>query len=97
MKAVYFHKAAKIEAIKAAEFYENHQKGLGKHFVTNLVASFQQIQMNPFMYPVIKLTLHRCRVHRFPYNVIFRIQKTRIEIIAIMHERQHPDYWNKRI
>ena len=45
MKAVYFHRAAKIEAIKAAEFYENHQKDLGKHFVADHRKAFNGLCM----------------------------------------------------
>ncbi len=97
MKPLYFHKYAKAEAIKASEFYEKQQQNLGNRFVANLVSSFQQIQINPFMFPVANLTMRRCRIHHFPYNIIFRVNKKQIEIIAIMHERQRPNCWDKRI
>jgi plasmid stabilization system protein ParE len=32
----------------------------------------------------------------FPYYLVYRIEATKIVIVAIAHNAQHPDYWRSR-
>jgi hypothetical protein len=39
---------------------------------------------------------HRLHLRRFPYSVVYRIDKDRILIVAFPHDRQRPGYWRSR-
>jgi toxin ParE1/3/4 len=39
----------------------------------------------------------RINLNRFPYAIIYRPDGDDIYVIAVMHEKRHPDYWKHRI
>ena len=82
--------------MQAAVFYETQQQDLGKRFLGVIQASLNNIQINPSLYPVIYLDVRRCITKTFPFNVLFRINKNQIIIVAIMHQSKNPDYWKRR-
>jgi hypothetical protein len=48
-----------------------------------------------FWYEVDTQT-HRFLTNRFPFGVLYRIKDDHIRIIAVMHLRWKPDYWQSR-
>lgn len=55
------------------------------------------IRSNPDGIRLIYRQYRRLNLSRFPYAIIFRLRQRSIFIIAVMHERRHPDYWKSRI
>lgn len=44
-----------------------------------------------------ELGVHRRLVEGFPYAVVYRILSDDIvEVVAVMHHKQSPDYWKAR-
>lgn len=41
--------------------------------------------------------LRRCHLKRFRYGLIYRIQGDVIEVVAVAHDRQKPEYWRDRV
>ncbi|MBU1775437.1 MAG: type II toxin-antitoxin system RelE/ParE family toxin, partial [Gammaproteobacteria bacterium] len=39
----------------------------------------------------------RVIVRRFPYSVVYRAKGEHIYIIAVAHQRRHPNYWSDRV
>ncbi len=97
MKLYSFYPEALLEADEAAKFYEESQEGLGNRFIESLTDAVNRIRRNPSLYQKIYKNIRKCRMLRFPYGVIFRAQKNRVEIIAVMHLKRKPGYWKSRI
>ena len=34
--------------------------------------------------------------NRFPFEIIYEVSEELLTVIAIMHQRRHPDYWKSR-
>lgn len=56
----------------------------------------RRIQEFPLLYPALEDDIRRCRVHRFPYGVVYRAKPERIEVLAVMHLHRQPGYWKSR-
>lgn len=97
MKAVRFHPEALRELLESAKFYENEQAGLGKRFLEAVRACTEKIRLFPAMYPCVEGEARRCRVAHFPFGVVFREKNDQIHIVAVIHCKRDPDYWQKRI
>lgn len=41
--------------------------------------------------------IHSALLRRFPYVVLFRIQETRSEVIAVWHGQRDPEGWKERL
>ncbi len=97
MKLCYFHPEALREIDHVTAYYREKQAGLETRFLETVEDAVLRIQRNPLMYKRIEGELHKCRLPHFPYGLVFRIQPEHIEIIALMHLRQQPGYWKKRL
>jgi len=91
-----FHPDAVEEFTQAVEYYENCGAGLGYDFALEVYMTVQNIVQYPQAWPVIEEAIRRCQTRRFPYGVIYNIQKDEIFILAVMHLHREPDYWKKR-
>ena len=71
---VLFSPEAENESVKAFLWYEEVQAGFGKAFQESLQFSIEVIRKNPTYHSFIYKSLRSCRMKRFPFNVIYRIQ-----------------------
>jgi toxin ParE1/3/4 len=60
-------------------------------------ANIQKIKKAPDTFRFIYREFRRVNLDRYPYAIIYRFRSNSIYVIAIMHERRHPDYWKHRI
>jgi toxin ParE1/3/4 len=58
--------------------------------------AINRIVLNPLLYPTVELDVRRCLIKTFPFGVLFREQRGRIIIMAVMHLHRDPDYWKNR-
>lgn len=96
MSVIRFHPEADFEMMEEAVIYETLQNDFGKRFLSEVQNALSHIQINPQLYPVIYRDVRKCMTKTFPFNVLFRITGDRVVILAVMHQRRHPDYWKRR-
>ncbi|MCL2647819.1 MAG: type II toxin-antitoxin system RelE/ParE family toxin [Phycisphaerales bacterium] len=96
MKAVFLSPAL-AEMAEAAQFYESQQAGLGHRFLDAIDRAIEEIEKNPQRWPILKKQIRRRLVGRFPYGILYRMDRQEITIVAIMHLHRRPNYWTKRI
>ena len=91
-----WHPEAQLEAGEAARFYGERQPGLEQRFLDILEDAPHRIRRRPQMYLKVAGEIHKCKLPRFPYGIIYRMKPDVIEILAIMHLRREPGYWKSR-
>lgn len=94
---VIFHPEADREFLEAIDYYEQQQPGLGEDYYVQIMATTAQIANNPTVWPILEHDIRRCLVHRFPYGVLYSVDKETIYILAVMHLRRQPGYWKHRV
>lgn len=92
----FLHPQAKEELEHAIRFYKQQQAGLDKRFIETLEDAINRVCRNPLLYRKVDNETRKCRLLHFPYALIFQTRSDRIEIIAIMHLRKQPNYWQLR-
>jgi len=98
MRPFYFHPEALYEATEAANFYHQQQPGLEQRFLEELEDAITRLRRHPLRYRRETEDIRKCRLLRFPYGVIYRLQSDgEIEILAIMHLKKQPSYWQLRL
>lgn len=85
------------EVEAAASFYQNKQPGLEQRFLEVLEDALRRIQRRPHMYQQIEGEIRKCKLPRFPYGIIFRMNPEYIAIIAVIHLRRRPGYWKTQV
>jgi hypothetical protein len=93
---VEFLQAAEDEAEEAFRFYEQRQPGLGATFRASLAMALTRVEKSPLATPIIGADFRKCRLRRFPYNLIYCVRADRVLIVALAHDRRRPGYWHSR-
>jgi len=91
-----FHPDAEVEFFEAIEYYEAIETGLGQDFSLEVLSTLQDICDHPLAWPALADGVRRCLTNRFPFGIIYGIEKGRISVLAVMHLRRQPDYWKNR-
>ena len=81
---------------EAAHWYEAQGPGLGARFTNTLDKLMKRITAFPLQFPAVEEEVRRALLHRFPYAVYFVIADDGIVVIAVLHQRRHPDTWKQR-
>ena len=97
MKGIWFDPRAEEEFLHGAQYYEEHEVGLGSRFMFAVKAALLSVRTCPRIYSETYLGCRKCRVARFPYALIFRESKGEVQIIAVMHLKRRPNYLRGRI
>jgi toxin ParE1/3/4 len=93
MLEIEFHEEADEELKAAAEYYESAEEGLGEAFLRSVEFGLRQIQLYPLAWSILFDDVRRYLVPRFPYALVYRIERDRVFILAVAHTRRRPRYW----
>jgi plasmid stabilization system protein ParE len=94
---VEFHPQARLEFLAATDWYALRSVALGDGFVTEIKAAIDRVSVMPAAWPIVDGAIRRVLVSRFPYGVLYEQRDDCVYVVAVMHTRQRPDYWRKRI
>jgi toxin ParE1/3/4 len=97
VRSVEFHPEAQDEFISAAQFYERETEGLGLEFIATVQRAYERLPESPASGAPFGRRLHRLLVPKFPYGLLYRVERERIYIIAVMHLHRRPGYWRPRL
>jgi len=96
MLPVMFEPPAQDELDSAYEWYEAQRPGLGDEFVAAVWTTIIRIRDRPDLYARTHKDVRRANVERFPYSVYYRVQSSRILVLAVFHGSRDPAAWRRR-
>jgi toxin ParE1/3/4 len=76
---------------------DEKSEGLGNRFLLSIEAGFSSILRYPLHYPKIYKNVHRYLIKRFPYAILYIIDKNTIAIISVIHLSRDPNYWKDKV
>ncbi len=79
--------------IAAARYYESQSPGLGSEFLDEIEHATHALAAQPQAAPIVRNDIRRRLLTRFPFGLLYQTEDTRIVIIAVMHLRRRPGYW----
>jgi plasmid stabilization system protein ParE len=91
-----FHRLAEYELNEAAQYYDLEEPGLGAAFLGEVDRCLQSIQTAPEAGAILRGTVRRRLLRRFPYAPLYKIKPSGIRILAVMNLRRRPTYWVAR-
>lgn len=93
MRRIRYHVEARIDVLEIVEYYEAKEgPELADQFTSELEHIIKAVAERPLSYREIMPRYRRANLHRFPHHVLFQIiDDETIKIVAIKHNRRHPD------
>lgn len=89
------------EAVKdltdAASWYETQKNDLGLEFINEVEKVFLTIKLNPFIFQIQRSIIRHGYVNRFPYIIIYEVEKIKVVVYAVIRAEQKPAKRYKRV
>ena len=92
---VIFSTEAKWEVQGAIRYYEAEVDGLGSSFLRELRTGVGEIKRHPLASRIIKGDFRRHLLSKFPFGIIYQVQRDTIFVAAVMHLKRKPGYWEE--
>ena len=96
MKQTIFHPESRAEMREAVEFYEARLDGLGLRFLSAVEQMAERISDRPEAGAPLGSDFRKRIVSGFPYNIIYRVWKDYVYLVAVAHQHRRPGYWRDR-
>lgn len=91
------HPEARADLREAAEFYR--ERG-GISLAQSLFSEFEQavdlLLQHPKLGAVWRYGKRRYLMRRFPYSLIYLVEREELRILAVAHQSRRPGYWRAR-
>jgi plasmid stabilization system protein ParE len=97
MTAIVFLPPAQEEMTAAARYYQAQSTGLGTEFLAEVERTIAAIVSHPKAAPKVKPDIRRRLLKRFPFGILYATTIDEIVVLAVMHLRRRPGYWQDRL
>ena len=91
-----FHRAASAEFVEASVWYESKRLGLALEFMAEIDRCVSLASESPLQFAVVRGDIRRVVAYRFPYSVYFRVEESRLVVLAVFHGSRDPAIWKAR-
>jgi plasmid stabilization system protein ParE len=88
---------AEQDARFARRWYSARNPEAGERFMAELDRAILAIGESPERWAPYLHNTRRLHLRRFPYWLIYRLDADLVLVLAVAHDRRHPDYWRRRL
>ena len=78
-------------------FYDTEYPGLGVEFAIEVRQLCRLIAQTPASGFKFRSGVRRRILRRFPYSILYTVDRTEVLIVAIAHQSRRPGYWSRRV
>ena len=94
----FFSEAARVEHLEHVAYYEACQIGLGARYLSAFDVAMGKVCESPDRYRVESPPdIRRYRIPGFPYNILYRLVGSDVEVLVVAAHRRRPGYWLGRL
>lgn len=94
----FFNEAARVEHLEHVANYEACQIGLGARYLAAFDSAMVKVCAAPERYRIeFPPGIRRFPVPGFPYNILYRLLGTEVEVLVVAAHRRRPGYWVGRV
>lgn len=88
---------AEAELALARAGYDDIDPDLGSRFRAAVADAFAKIRDTPLQFSLAAEDVHFYVPRRFPYVIYYRVEGDLVAVLAVVHKRQDPDKWKRRL
>lgn len=88
---------AQREIDEAFDWYEKRSLETGKRFLIEVKAAVELITQHPQIGMIYRDPIRRKPLTRFPFQIVYALRDSSVEIIAVWHTSRDPDGWEDRL
>jgi plasmid stabilization system protein ParE len=96
MELEFFEEAA-AEIEEDRSWYRNRSEPAEAGFLRELDHAIQQVVDAPVQWPRYLAGTRRYVFPRYPYSLVYFVERHIIRVVAVAHDKKRPGYWRKRM
>lgn len=85
-----------LDIEEGIRWYNFQKQGLGNSFLAEANTFIEKLKFNPFAFSIISDPVRRMTLKKFPYKILFIIDKKEVIIIGVIHHKRSNRYLRKR-
>ena len=97
MMEIRFLSLANREVDDAVQWYDAREEDLSREFLDELDRVVRLVRRYPYAGTQVEPEIRRFLFTRFPYSLVYGIDKETIVVIAVANQHREPSYWADRI
>ena len=97
MIPISYHPAAEDELLNEIGYLELRMPGLGRRFYNEVRRAERLLSQFPESGPEVLPGIRKHSLRKFPFSLIYSIEKDGMLILAVAHHSRRPRYWLPRI
>jgi plasmid stabilization system protein ParE len=94
---VRFTEAAEVDLAAAVAYYDGQGPEISDSFLGEVEAAVARISQFPNAWHKFSQNTRRCRLRRFPYGLLYRVEDDRAVVVAVAHLHSEPTQWLRRL
>ena len=96
MKVIY-HIGVQRDLDLAWNYYEEASPGLGDRFFAEFLTIIEGIVKHPRRWPPTTKGRRVAQFDCFPFKLLYRVERDRIKVLVVRHQKRHPSFgdWRK--
>jgi plasmid stabilization system protein ParE len=87
---------ARLDYDASFEWYAVQSGVAAEQFASAVDATLGLIAADPQRFAAIDGQHRECLVARFPFRIIYRVERGRIIVVAVAHAKRRPGFWKSR-
>lgn len=87
---------ARFDFDKSFDWYMQRSHRAALRFEEAVDEAYGRIASDPVQFAAIDERHRECLVTKFPFRIVYRIEPTRILVVAVAHAKRRPEYWSAR-
>lgn len=88
---------AEEDLVAAFSWYEDKRQGLGYDFLLQVEAGLKYVERLPKTHPASYKETRKHLIKRFPYKIIYIINRETVVVLAILHGKRSFELLKKRV
>ena len=86
-----------LEFERTVDRYATRSPKIAAAFIDEVLKAVGQLSAFPESAPYLDSPIRRKVLKNYPFSLLYYLNDQQVVIIAIMHDRQPPDYWKSRL
>lgn len=96
MRRIILSPDAKADIRSIIRWYQRTDPNSALRFKLETRETLRRVARFPYQFPLVEGTFRRARLKRFRYGIFFSVEKERVVVTAVVHQRRADSTWKDR-
>ena len=96
VKPLELHPEAEADYLNSLAWYRDRNFSTAERFEDAFWHAIRAVEEAPERWPVYFSHFRRYTLHQFPFSLVYRVEHSRVFVLAVAHGRRRPGYWKDR-